>query len=67
MAVTPGGTVALKSTVQPESSHAGSLRTRRPPETDCITAGGVFPLSYMIVSVTWTLLTGPDATCTWPP
>ena len=30
-------------------------------------AGGRVCWSYMIVSVTWTLLTGPDATCTWPP
>jgi hypothetical protein len=65
--VTPGGTVILKSTLQSALAHARLDRTRRPPDTDCMTAGGRACWSYMIVSVTWTLLTGPDATCTWPP
>ena len=58
MTVTPNGTVRLKLTVQFALSHAGSDRLRRPPDTDCVTAGTPPPCwSYMIVSVTWTRLT----------
>ena len=65
--VTSAGTVTSKSTVQPEFEHAGSDRLRRPPDTDCVTTGGWVPWSYATVSVTWTWLTWPDVTCTWPP
>src|SRR6185437_5023574 len=67
VAVTPGGTVILKSTLQPVLAHAVLDRASRPSDTACTTAGSRTCWSYMIVSVTWTLLTGPDATCTWPP
>ena len=39
VAVTSGGTVSAKLTLQPEVAHAGALRLRRPPDTDCTTAG----------------------------
>ena len=68
LTVTPNGTVRLKLTLQFTLAHAGSDRVRRPPDTDCATAGGPSPWwSYMIVSVTWTRLTCPAVTCTSPP
>ena len=66
--MTPGGTVTLKSTLQCELAHA-RLGQGQAAAGYRLHHGGrrVSRWSYMIVSVTWTRLTGPDATCTWPP
>ena len=40
VAVTSDGTVIAKLTLQSELAHARAARLRRPPDTDCATAGG---------------------------
>src|SRR4029078_8318687 len=67
VAVTPGGTVILKSTLQPVLAHARLDRASRPSDTACTTAGSRTCWSYMIVSGTWALLTRADGPCPWPP
>ncbi len=66
--VTPGGAVTAKPTEQPEDAHAGAARVSRPPDTDCVTAGGPPSWwSYHSVSVTCTRLVELVVTRTGPP
>jgi hypothetical protein len=39
--VTPGGTFTAKLTEQLSFAHARSARKKRPPDTDCTTAGAL--------------------------
>ena len=65
MAVTSGGTVTAKLTLQSEVSHAGSARLRRPSDTDCSTAGAPLgaPPGVDCAPAGEALMGPPDADC----